>query len=116
MHPLLALCAPQASSAVQSPGSSSGGAGRSWVSSLSAVWRNLGVASAKGPLEGTSTKEAKDSIEWDVSSSLTRTTDQSSVTDSWLIRIMVGHRQSLKSHCAVHSAGGVNQGTCKQLQ
>jgi hypothetical protein len=45
----------------------------SWVSSMSAVWRNLGVASAKGPGEGgssssgPSTKELKDNIQWDVS-------------------------------------------------
>lgn len=41
---------------------------RSWVSSMSAVWRNLGVGSAKGPLEGgPSTQEIKDNIKWDVS-------------------------------------------------
>lgn len=40
------------------------------MSSMSAVWRGLGVASAKGPLEGTSIKEAKESIQWDVSQPL----------------------------------------------
>jgi hypothetical protein len=37
---------------------------------MSAAWRSLGVASAKGPLEGQSTKEVKDNIQWDVSESM----------------------------------------------
>jgi hypothetical protein len=48
--------------------STSEGGVRGWVSSMSAVWRHLGVASAKGPGEGgPSTKEIKDNIQWDVS-------------------------------------------------
>jgi hypothetical protein len=39
----------------------------SWVASMSAAWRHLGVGSAKGPLpEGTSTKEIKDNITFEV--------------------------------------------------
>lgn len=49
--------------------STSEGGVRGWVSSMSAVWRHLGVASAKGPggEGGPSTKELKDNIQWDVS-------------------------------------------------
>lgn len=44
-------------------GSSVEGGVSSWVSSMSAAWRNLGVASAKGPIG----KEAAKDIQWDVS-------------------------------------------------
>jgi hypothetical protein len=57
-----------ASSSISSS-SSSRAAGGSWVSSLGAVWRNLGVASATGGGGGPSGKEVKD-IQWDVSALL----------------------------------------------
>lgn len=50
--------------------SSSSSGMSSWVASMSAAWRHLGVGSAKGPLEGTSTKEIKDNITWEVSGSI----------------------------------------------